>query len=383
MKNILLLGATGSIGSQVLEIIAENKEYKLKSISFGKNIDKAKKIIKKYKPEFVSVLSKKDLVVLKEEFPDIEFGYGDEGLIKAATYSKEKAYLINAVVGMVGLIPTIEAIKAGHDILLANKETLVAAGEIIMEYSNKHNVRIIPIDSEHSTIYQCLFSGRYEDINRIIITASGGAFRDKRRDELTDVSVNDALCHPNWNMGAKITIDSATMVNKGLEVIEAHHLFKLDYDKIETVLHKESIIHSMVEFNDGAIIAGLSYPDMRIPISYALSTPKRVNNSMVRKMDFSTMFNLSFKPMDMERFPLLKLAYKVGRMGGIMPMVYNSANEIAVGLFLAGKIKFLEIDDIINYAVNNTKNIINPTLNEIIEVDRLLRSELLEKFEVK
>lgn len=383
MKNILLLGATGSIGSQVLEVIKDNKEYKLKSIAIGKNIKTAESIIEEYEPEFVSVEEKQDMEYLMKKYPKIEFGYGDAGLVKAATYSKEKAYLINAVVGMIGLVPTIEAIKAGHDILLANKETLVAAGSIVTDYAKKYNVRLIPIDSEHSTIYQCMFSGRREDVSRIIITASGGSFRDKRRDELKDISVKEALNHPNWQMGAKITIDSATMVNKGLEVIEAHHLFNLDYDKIETVIHSESIVHSLVEFNDGAVIAGLSYPDMRIPISYALSTPKREHNKLITKMDFKKMFNLSFKPMDYNRFPLLLLAYKVGKMGGIMPMVYNSANEVAVKLFLDGKIKFLEIDEIIHYAINNTKNIVDASLEDIIKSDKMLRQQLLQKFEVK
>lgn len=383
MKNILLLGATGSIGSQVLEIIKDSKEYKLKSIAIGRNIKIVESIIEEFEPEFVSVLEKTDMEYLMKKYPKIEFGYGDAGLVRAATCSKEKAYLINAVVGMIGLVPTIEAIKAGHDILLANKETLVAAGSIVKDYAKKYNVRLIPIDSEHSTIYQCMFSGRSEDVSRIIITASGGSFRDKRRDELKDVTVKEALNHPNWQMGAKITIDSATMVNKGLEVIEAHHLFNLDYDKIETVIHTESIVHSLVEFNDGAVIAGLSYPDMRIPISYALSTPSREHNKLITKMDFKKMFNLSFKPMDYNRFPLLQLAYKVGKMGGIMPMVYNSANEFAVKLFLEGKIKFLEIDEIIHYAINNTKNIVDANLEDIIKSDKLLRQELLQKFEVK
>lgn len=382
MKDILLLGASGSIGTQALEIIRENKEYNLKSISVGKNIQKAIEIIDEFKPEFVSVINQDDCELLKNKYPNIEFSYGDSGLIKAATYSENKAYLINAVVGMVGLLPTIEAIKAGHDILLANKETLVAAGSIVMDLAKKHNVNIIPIDSEHSTIYQCMLSGKREDISRIIITASGGSFRDRSREELKDVSVKEALNHPNWNMGAKITIDSATMVNKGLEVIEAHYLFDIDYDNIETVIHKESIVHSLVEFKDSAIIAGLSYPDMRIPIHYALSNPIRIESNLIKKMDFKSIFNLSFIPMDYNRYPLLELAYKVGKMGGIMPMVYNSANEVAVKLFLEGKINFLGIDDIILYAVNNTKNIINARIEDIINTDKLLRLELLQKFEV-
>jgi len=384
MKNLMLLGATGSIGSQVLDIIREYKdEYQLKSIAFGKNINKAIAIIDEFKPEYVAVDRYEDYLILKEKFPNIAFGYGEEGLINAATYLNEKGYLINAVVGMIGLKPTVAAIQKGHDILLANKETLVVAGEIITKLVKEYNVNLIPIDSEHSTIYQCLLGQSKEDLSRIIITASGGAFRDKKRSELENVTVNDALKHPNWKMGAKITIDSATMVNKGLEVIEAHFLFGLDYEKIETVLHKESIIHSLVEYNDGAIIAGLSYPDMRIPIAYALSTPRRKDLSFIKKMDFKTFFNLTFAPMDFERFPLLRLAYEVGKMGGIMPMVYNTANEIAVQLFLDGKIKFLEIDEIINYAVKETKNILNPSLDEILEYDKLLRKELQAKFEVK
>lgn len=383
MKDIILLGATGSIGKQVLDVLRINNDYKLKSISIGKNINQAIKIIDEFNPEYVSVINESDMEYLKAKYPKIIFGYGDEGLIKAATYPKEKAYLINAVVGMVGLVPTIEAIKQGHDILLANKETLVVAGEIILDYVKKYNVRLIPIDSEHSTIFQCLFCGRKEDVKRIIITASGGAFRDKNRAQLENVSIEEALNHPNWQMGAKITIDSATMVNKGLEVIEAHFLFDIPYESIETIIHRESIVHSLVEYNDGVVIAGLSYPDMRIPISYALSTPERYENEMIKKMDFKEMFNLTFLPMDFERFPLLKLAYEVGKMGGIMPMVYNSANEVAVKLFLDGKIRFLEIEEIIHYAINNTKNIFTESLEDILLADKLLREQLFNKFEVK
>lgn len=379
----MLLGATGSIGSQVLEILRESKEYNLKSIAVGKNIKKAIEIINEFNPEFVSLQTKEDMEKLQAMYPNIQFGYGDTGLIQVATYLKEKGYLINSIVGMVGLKPTVAAIKAGHDILLANKETLVVAGNIIMDLVKKHNVRLIPIDSEHSTIFQCMMGERREDVSRIIITASGGSFRDKNRSELNDVTVEDALKHPNWQMGAKITIDSATMVNKGLEVIEAHYLFDLDYDKIETVIHPESIIHSMVEYNDGSIIAGLSYPDMRIPIAYALSTPKRNNYSFIEKMNFKKLFSLNFKPMDYNRYPLIKLAYEVGEMGGIMPLVYNTANEVAVRLFLNRKIKFLEIDEIINYAVNNTENINNPTLDDILKYDQILRRDLENKFEVK
>lgn len=383
MKKIILLGATGSIGTQVLEIVRENKEYELVSISVGRNIEKAYLIVDEFRPKYVSTINQEDSKKLKERFPYLEVGFGEDGLIKAATFGKERVNVINAVVGMVGLIPTVEAIKKGNNILLANKETLVCAGEIITRYVNDYNVKLIPIDSEHSTVLQCLQSGRIEDVNRIVLTASGGSFRDKTRVELNDVTVLEALKHPNWQMGAKITIDSATMVNKGLEIIEAHHLFSLDYDKIETVIHKESIIHSLVEYNDGTIIAGLSYPDMKIPIQYALSLPNRYKIKGIKNLNLKEVLSLNFSPMDYERFPLVKLAYEVGKMGGIMPMVYNSANEIAVKLFLDGKIKFLDIEDIIFYAVKNTQNIQNPTLEEIISYDKLLRKQLLEKFEVK
>lgn len=382
MKNIYLLGATGSIGTQVLDIIKPNHDFKLKSISVGNNIDKAIEIINKYKPEFVSVLEEQNMKYLASIFPNVEFDFGEKGLIKAATYSDEPGYLINAVVGMVGLIPTIAAIEKKRNILLANKETLVVAGDIIKKALKKYDVKMIPIDSEHSAIYQCLFSGKKEEVKKIIITASGGSFRDLNREELTNVTINDALKHPNWSMGAKITIDSATMVNKGLEVIEAHYLFDMPYENIETVIHRESIIHSMVEYVDGAIIAQLSNPDMRLPIQYALYESYRENNSF-KKMDFSQKISLTFSPMYYDRYPLLALAYKVGKMGGIMPMIYNSANEVAVKLFLEQKINFLDIEKIINDAVLNVENILDPTLEQILESDKKLREHLYEKYEVK
>lgn len=383
MKNIYLLGATGSIGTQVLDVIREQKEYCLKSISVGKNITLTKQIIEEFKPEFVSVLEYDDMVILQKLYPHVSFGYGDEGLIEAATYSSLDGVLVNAVVGMVGLIPTIAAIKKHRNILLANKETLVVAGDIIKKMVKEYKVELIPIDSEHSAIFQCLKSGNREDVSKLIITASGGSFRNLSRNELINVTVEDALKHPNWSMGAKITIDSATMVNKGLEVIEAHHLFDMDYENIETIIHPESIIHSMVEFKDASVIAQMSIPNMRVPIQYALSYPQRLENKNFEKIDFHKLQKITFKPMDFERFPILSLAYKVGISGGIMPTVFNAANEVAVALFLNKKIKFLEIEEIIFQTVSKTTNIDNPTIEDILKVDKDVRDFLKKQYEVR
>lgn len=380
MKNIALLGATGSIGCQTLEIISNNNSYCLKSISIGKNINLARNIIKKFKPEFVSVLEYSDMVALNSEFPNILFGYGEEGLINAATYVNENDYMINAVVGMVGLKPTVAAIKKKINILLANKETLVVAGDLIKSLVKEYRVQLLPIDSEHSAIFQCLQSGKNNCVSKIIITASGGAFRNKSRDQLSNVTVQEALKHPNWNMGAKITIDSATMVNKGLEVIEAHHLFDMDYEKIETIIHPESIIHSMVEFMDSSIIAQMSIPDMRVPIQYALSYPEKCENKLFTNLDLTNHSQLTFVKMDYERFPLLRLAYQVGKSGGVMPAIYNAANEMAVHLFLNYRIKFLDIEEIIFDSVSKHSNISNPTLEEILNVDKEVKKRLLEKY---
>lgn len=315
MKNIFLLGASGSIGKQVIDILKMYPEkYNLKAVSVGENIDYLKQILREFNVEFASVKNKEDLLELEKEFPHINFGYGDDGLIQVATYSNENGVVINAVVGMVGLIPTIEAIKKRRDILLANKETLVVGGTIITKLVKEYQVNLIPIDSEHSAIFQALNGENKNNIKRIILTSSGGSFRDLTREELKNVTLQDALQHPNWNMGAKITIDSATMANKGLEVIEAHFLFGVNYDQIETVLHPESIVHSMVEFVDHSTIMQASFPDMRIPIAYALSYPDRYPTNISRPMDFSKSFNLTFKPMDFNRYPLLKLAYQVGKV---------------------------------------------------------------------
>jgi 1-deoxy-D-xylulose-5-phosphate reductoisomerase len=284
---------------------------------------------------------------------------------------------------MVGVKPTIAAIKKGMRILLANKETLVVAGEIINRLLQEHHTELVPIDSEHSALFQCLQSGSKKEVNRLIITASGGAFRNRTRLELKDVSVAEALKHPNWEMGPKITIDSATMVNKGLEVIEAHYLFGIDYDRIETIIHPESIIHGMVEYNDKSVIAQLSLPDMRLPIQYALMYPEKLPNPKFRRLDLSELSTLTFKKMDFERFPALRMAYRAGKAGGLAPAVFNAANEVAVSLFLKGKIKFLEIEDIIEEALETFENQANPTLDEILAADNKVRTCILEKYEVK
>ena len=386
-KNIYLLGATGSIGSQVLEII-RNSEFVLKGCSCGKNIKKMEEIINEFHPKYVSVIEKSDYEYLQNKYPDIEFGYGEDGLIKTAIYNKEEdGTVINAVVGICGLKPTYEAIKASRNVLLANKETLVVGGEIIIKLAKEKNVRIIPVDSEHNAISRLLDNHHEKTVEKIIITASGGSFLHKNRTELENVTVKEALNHPNWSMGSKITIDSATMVNKGLEVIEAHYLFDVEYDQIETVIHKQSIIHSMVEFVDGTVTALMYKPTMKNPISYAMFNEEV--RSDFPKIDFTKSFSLDFQKMDYERFPMIKLAYEVGKEKGIMPSVYNAANEVCVELFLKGKIKFLEIENIITETVKEYRNKNSKFLlsNEIsidllLKVDSEVREKVLNKLSI-
>jgi 1-deoxy-D-xylulose-5-phosphate reductoisomerase len=381
MKNIYLLGASGSIGKQTLDVISRYQDkFVLKSFSVNTNVCFAKEIIKKFKPEMVCVGNYEDMVKLQFEFPEVLFSYGDQGLIDVATYSSEDGYLVNAVTGSVGLLPTIEAIKKKRDILLANKETLVIGGELIMPLVKKYNVNLLPIDSEHSAILQCLLAGKKDEVNRIIITASGGAFRNKQREELKYVSKEEALNHPNWKMGRKITIDSASMINKAFEVIEAHYLFDLPINKIETIIHKQSIIHGMVEYVDGVLIAQMAIPDMRIPIEYALLYPNRSENEY-NKVDFKQNLELSFEEIDLNRFPLLKLGYEVIEKKGILPTIFNAANEAAVKLFLCDKIKFLDIEEIIISNVKGAKNLSSPTITDIIRVDKEIKEKILRKYE--
>ena len=373
MKYISLLGATGSIGIQTLDCIAQHpEEFQLVAMSIGKNVDKAREIIKQFEPELVSIVSSEDALVLQREFPRTTFVYGDKGLIDVATHPKSQ-YLVNAVIGSVGLTPTLEAIKLKKIICLANKETLVTAGHIVMAEAKKYGATMLPVDSEHSAIFQALQGEKEKNIERLIITASGGSFRDKTREELMNVTVEQALNHPNWSMGAKITIDSASMMNKGLEVIEAHWLFDMPYDKIDVLLHKESIIHSMIEFCDSSVMAQLGTPDMRVPILYALAYPDRMPLKEAKRLNLAEVGKLHFQEMDFNRYRCLKFAYDAGRAGGTLPTVLNAANEIAVAKFLAGQIKFLQIEDLIEEALNKHSNILNPTLEEILEVDQKTR----------
>ncbi|MGJ7921029.1 1-deoxy-D-xylulose-5-phosphate reductoisomerase [Neobacillus sp. LXY-4] len=373
MKYISLLGATGSIGLQTLDVIKEHQdEFSLVALSVGRNIDSARKIISQFSPKLVSVQDQSACVTLRQEFPNTTFTYGADGLIEVAVY-EEADILVNAVLGSVGLLPTLQAIEAKKTIAIANKETLVTAGHLVMEAAKRHGVSLLPVDSEHSAIFQALQGENSKNIERLILTASGGSFRHRTRDELENVTVKEALAHPNWAMGAKITIDSATMMNKGLEVIEAHWLFSIPYENIDVLLHKESIIHSMVEFHDSSIIAQLGTPDMRVPIQYALTYPDRLPHPSGKRLNLAQIGKLHFNEMDLERFRCLKYAYEAGKIGGTMPTALNAANEIAVSAFLEGRIKFLQIEDLIEKALSAHQVILNPSLDEIQEIDKETR----------
>ena len=374
MKYISLLGATGSIGKQTVDIIMENKEkFTLVAMSVGKNIQFARKIMVELSPELVSTKEKHDAEMLRTEFPHIIFTYGDNGITEVAVYDKANV-VVNGVMGSVGLQPTLNAIEAKKTIAIANKETLVTAGHLVMEAAKRQGVAILPVDSEHSAIFQALQGENEKNIERIILTASGGSFRNRTREELSNVTIEEALNHPNWSMGAKITIDSASMMNKGLEVIEAHWLFDLPYEKIDVLLHQESIIHSMVEFHDSSIIAQLGSPDMRVPIQYALTYPDRFPLPSAKRLNLAEIGTLHFKNMDLDRFRCLKLAYEAGKAGGSYPTVLNAANEAAVEAFLTGRITFLQIEDYVEKALNQHQMIVKPSLPEIEEIDRKTRS---------
>lgn len=350
IRDIVILGATGSIGLQTLKI-CKDKNISVKAIAFNENYDEGIKIIKEYKPLYVAVSSLLSFEKLKElDFKETIVEYGDKALEKALNYSHN---IVNAITGLAGLKPTIWSLQENNTLFLANKESLVVAGDLIKKEAKEKHMKIVPIDSEHDAINR-LINNKHINVNnkikKIIITASGGAFRDKTREELLDVSVMEALKHPNWSMGKKITIDSATMVNKGLEVIEAHHLFDIDYDRIDTIIHPESIIHSMVELVDGSVEAVMYMPSMLVPIQNALLG--EFENLEVSRIDFVKLSKLSFKEMDYQRFPMIKLAYEVGKKGGFYPTCYNASNEVAVQLFLEGKISFLEIEKIITDMIN-------------------------------
>ncbi|KSU62546.1 1-deoxy-D-xylulose 5-phosphate reductoisomerase [[Bacillus] enclensis] len=375
MKKISLMGATGSIGTQTLEVIREHpEEFKLTAFSAGKNIDEARKMIAEFNPLLVSVQLKEDADKLRNEVSaGVKILSGEEGLVQVACH-QDSDILVNAVLGSVGLYPTLQAIEAGKTIAIANKETLVTAGHIVMEAAKEKGVALLPVDSEHSAIFQALQGEKEKNIDKLIITASGGSFRDRSREDLVGVTVKEALNHPNWSMGAKITIDSASMMNKGLEVIEAHWLFDMPYDKIDVLQHRESIIHSMIQFHDTSVMAQLGTPDMRVPIQYALTYPDRLERNEAKRLDLAEIGKLHFEKMDFERFRCLKFAYEAGRTGGSMTTVLNAANEAAVSLFLEEKISFLGIEDLIERALDEHEVIQNPDLETIREIDGQTRS---------
>lgn len=377
MKHIHLLGATGSIGEQTLDVIEKHpEEFKLSSLSFGKNISKALPYIEQFRPALIAVQEEntaKELSKMITYKPEIVVG--SSGLLTVAEAGAAEDILVNAVMGSVGLEPTLAAMKAGKDIAIANKETLVTAGHLVTALQKSTKVSLIPVDSEHSAIYQCLH-GNKNEVNKLILTASGGSFRDKTRAELEGVTVQEALNHPNWSMGAKITIDSATMMNKGLEVIEAHWLFDIDYKDIEVLLHKESIVHSMVEYIDGSVLAHLGTPDMRVPIQYALTQPSRLAIPGSKGLKLWEVGTLHFEKMDYERFKALKLAIDAGKQGGSMPAVLNAANEQAVAMFLADQIHFLDIEAFVERALHDHVQVPAPSLEEIMEIDRKTRSSV-------
>ncbi|MEY4480639.1 MAG: hypothetical protein RLZZ267_1317 [Bacillota bacterium] len=377
-KKISILGSTGSIGTQALECVAAAPEqFEVVALAAGKNIDLLTKQALQFKPKCVSVSSSELADELRARLPQsIKVVYGDEALVELAAHPDADTVL-TAMVGSAGLQPTLAAIDAGKTIALANKETLVSAGHIVMDRAKQKGVSILPVDSEHSALFQCLNGEFSSEVNKLVLTASGGSFRDLSRDQLKEVTVEQALKHPNWSMGAKITIDSATMVNKGLEVIEARWLFDVSYDQIEVLLHPESIIHSYVEFVDRSIIAQMGLPDMRVPIQYAFTYPHRTV-SPAQSLDFAQMNQLTFRKMDFNRYPCLKLAFDAGRTAGTAPTVFNAANEVAVARFLNREISFLSIESAIYEALNQHQVIENPTLEEIQFVDQQTRKFVRE-----
>lgn len=373
MKSISLLGATGSIGQQTLDIVKDHQEeFEIVALASGKNIEKTKEIIRKFSPKLVSMQSEEDARALSKEFPGLEVTHGSQGLIDVATYSDSNV-LLNAVLGSVGLESTLAAIRQKKAIAIANKETLVTAGHLVMAEAKKYGAPILPVDSEHSALWQSMNGENPKSVERLILTASGGSFRDKIREELEGVTVKQALNHPNWSMGAKITIDSATLMNKGLEVIEAAVLYGMSYDKIDVLIHRESIIHSMVEYHDSSVMAQLGTADMRTPIQYALSYPERLSRSTAERLDLAKVGQLHFENVDFDRFRCLGFAYEAGRMGGTILTAMNAANEAAVGSFLQEKITFLQIEDVIERVMQTHDNVQNPDLETILAIDKETR----------
>lgn len=380
MKKIAILGSTGSIGTQTLEIVREQGDIEVVALSAGGNIELLEKQMREFKPQFVSVWEEEKAKELRVRTADlgIRIASGMEGLIETATI-QDSEILVTAIVGMLGIRPTIAAIQAGKKIALANKETLVTAGHIIMPMAKEYNVPILPVDSEHSAIFQSMQSVTPNRINKILLTASGGPFRGKTAEELKNIQVEDALKHPNWSMGRKITIDSSTLVNKGLEVMEAKWLFGVELEQIQVVVHPQSVIHSAVEYEDGAVIAQLGTPDMRLPIQYALYYPERRNLSG-KRLDLFEIANLTFEKPDTKTFRGLALAYEAMKRGGNIPTAYNAANEKAVSLFLERKIRYQEIVEIIEACMENAAFVSNPKLEEILETEAAAYAFIDEKY---
>lgn len=369
MKKIAILGSTGSIGTQTLDVVREQGDIQVVAMAAGRNITLLEKQVREFQPKLVAVWEEKDANTLRNSLRDLDVSVvsGMEGLLEVSVIP-EAEILVTAIVGMLGIRPTIAAIEAGKDIALANKETLVTAGHLIMPLAAKKGVSILPVDSEHSAIFQCLQGKDDNKVNKILLTASGGPFRGKNREELSKVQVEDALKHPNWSMGRKITIDSATLVNKGLEVMEAKWLFGVELEQIQVVVHPQSVVHSMIEYEDGAVIAQLGTPDMRLPIQYALYYPNRRSLSG-EKLDFYRLSNLTFEAPDMETFTGLKLAIEAMKQGGNVPTIFNAANEKAVSLFLNRKISFLEIPEIIGESMENIQYIEQPDVDKILATE--------------
>ena len=386
-KAIAILGSTGSIGTQTLDIVTHHPDkFRVVGLAAGKNIELLAQQIRQFKPEVVATSYPEKIAELKNAIADIanppEILAGASGVAEVARYGDAES-VVTGIVGCAGLLPTIAAIEAGKDIALANKETLIAGAPVILPLVEKHGVKLLPADSEHSAIFQCLQGVPEGGLRRIILTASGGSFRDLPAEKLAHVTVQDALKHPNWSMGQKITIDSATLMNKGLEVIEAHYLFGLDYDRIDIVIHPQSIIHSLIEVQDTSVLAQLGWPDMRLPLLYALSWPERIYTDW-EQLDLVKAGDLTFREPDGEKYPCMQLAYAAGKAGGLMPAVLNAANEEAVALFLAEKIGFLDIPKYIEGVCDrfSSQNLQTPSLDDILEADNWARKAILETQQV-
>lgn len=382
MKAITLLGSTGSIGTQTLDIVANYPDqFRIVGLAAGRNVEMLAAQIRQFRPSIVAICAEDKLSELSHAIADVDpqpiILAGEAGIIEVARYGDAQT-VVTGIVGCAGLLPTIAAIEAGKDIALANKETLIAGGPVVLPLIKKHGVKLLPADSEHSAIFQCLQGVPHGGLRRILLTASGGAFRDWAVEKLAEVCVADALKHPNWSMGKKITVDSATLMNKGLEVIEAHYLFGVDYDRINIVIHPQSIIHSLIELQDTSVLAQLGWADMRLPLLYALSWPERIYTNW-EQLDLVKAGDLTFKAPDHQKYPCMQLAYAAGRAGGSMPAVLNAANEQAVALFLEEKIQFLDIPRYIELVCDRyvTDNRSNPSLDDIIAADSWARQEVL------